>query len=224
MFRKLMVSAFASLLVSTPVFANSFYFGGELGGSFANYSIIRHRLNNSMDKYKLGAGAANAGLLAGYGLTLRKFYLGAEVDAYYSDLTTTGRVMADPITYYRWVQVNSRMNAALGILPGFFITKNTLLFARLGVVETRFNIKDKEEQYGEYNRSASETKNLLGEQFGVGFATSLTKNWSLRAEYIYSQYRHYSVLMYKESAVHPVNNSYSFKHNQVDFSIIYNIG
>lgn len=59
------------------------------------------------------------------------------------------------------------------IIPGITIGDHTMLYGRLGVVQTRFDKQD---------------KTLSGGQGGLGIQTSLTPCWDIRTEYVYTAY------------------------------------
>lgn len=69
--------------------------------------------------------------------------------------------------------VRSTYGYGVSIIPGTPITDSVLGYLRLGVVESRFT-------------SASQTR--AGAQAGLGLQTSLTCNWDMRMEYIYTMY------------------------------------
>lgn len=70
--------------------------------------------------------------------------------------------------------VRSTWSYGVDVLPGFMINKNALVYARGGVVRSRFNEIDAEK---------------TAWQIGLGGQTNVYKNLDLRAEYIYSLYQ-----------------------------------
>ena len=76
----------------------------------------------------------------------------------------------------------------LSVLPGYLLTPDTTLYARLGLVRAHFEINTKP------GNSANDT--ITGGQTGVGLALALSKNLSLRGEYNYNFYQTYNALNY----------------------------
>lgn len=65
----------------------------------------------------------------------------------------------------------------LSFLPGLLLTEKVVAYLRLGYVATHF--------WGP-------NTNKSGGQFGAGLQSDLSKNWSIRAEYVYTAYANVS--------------------------------
>jgi opacity protein-like surface antigen len=77
----------------------------------------------------------------------------------------------------------------LTFLPGIRISRDTLTFLRMGIVNSRFSTGD---------------KSRFGAEFGVGLETELTENWDIRGEYDFTTYRSLS-----SATGNPRGDSYS---------------
>lgn len=132
------------------------------------------------------AAGANGGLFAGYGKRFDGFYLGADVDgslgnAYYSD-STAG------ITS----KVEHKHTYGASLRAGVMPTEDALIYARLGVVRSRFD----------YNIDAtsllagaalSGDTSLTGLRLGLGAEKSLTENLTARLDWAYTNYEDYDI-------------------------------
>jgi opacity protein-like surface antigen len=72
------------------------------------------------------------------------------------------------------VNVKNSYSYGISILPGLAINEATTIYARFGLVETKFS---------------SLNKSAAGFQAGIGLQTTLNASWDLRAEYDYTTYR-----------------------------------
>lgn len=155
MFKKLLIAS-SLLVASTGVaLANPApYVGASLG-------VVVNTPNNSWAGSYRGV---PLNLFAGYGgIVTENFYLAGELQ---------GTVGTPEISGNGWLRSSYGFGAS--ILPGLMLCDQTLLFARLGVVNTHFSKFD---------------RNATGGEFGLGMQTSLTQNVDLRGEYDFSAYR-----------------------------------
>ncbi|MFZ2315855.1 MAG: outer membrane beta-barrel protein [Gammaproteobacteria bacterium] len=154
MFKKIFITIL--LCLSQQVNAGHFYMGP---------SVAYNSISNGNIKYQSLA----ARLALGYGALLsRTYYLAAELDATPNTLRV-GR--NDTINNY---SLENTYSYAAAILPGYLYDNLTLLYLRLGVVNTRFNQLDTTKP---------------GFQLGVGIDMHLLGCWSVRGEYGYFIYR-----------------------------------
>ena len=119
-------------------------------------------------------------IFAGYGAMLSEsFYLGGEV---FADLTNTASdITIDTDTVVD--KFKEKYGYGISIIPGIALSDHTMVYGRLGVVNSRFEIKETAPV------SVSVQKSLTGAQFGLGMQTSLTQNVDLRGEYDFTTYR-----------------------------------
>jgi outer membrane immunogenic protein len=83
-----------------------------------------------------------------------------------------------------------RQNYGFSLLPGFWLTDQVGLYARIGVARSNFS-------YSEYKDSAgvqtgmSDNQWLNGMRFGVGLTAPLSPNWQMRLDYSFLKYKTY---------------------------------
>lgn len=104
---------------------------------------------------------------AGYGATINKnIYLGGEV------LATLGTFnVTNATTSIGGLKTTYGYGAS--VIPGLYVSESSMIFARVGIVRSRFS-------------DLSET--VTGGQVGLGLQTTVTQNWDLRGEYDYTKY------------------------------------
>lgn len=106
-------------------------------------------------------------LLGGYGAIVNQsIYLGGEVFATLGTMTLSNNNAG-------MYSLKSSYGYGASFMPGVMLADRTMVFARLGLVRTRFP-----------NMSA----NSNGTQVGLGLETSLIQNWDVRSEYDYTKY------------------------------------
>ena len=125
----------------------------------------------------IGADGFNAGLFAGYGQRINHdFYLGAEIEGDLANTSTDAHVTVGANSATATVKHNN--DYAGSIRAGVFPTENTLLYGRIGAVESNFN--------------GGTSVNLTGVRFGLGSETAINPNMTLRADWVYSGYGSYT--------------------------------
>ena len=183
MFKKLLVASAVLAVTSSVAFAGGSYKGerdykGEMASapcpsySFAAGPYLGLSLGNRTNY--TGSPTVFKGLdgilSLGYaGMVTPSFYLAGEVFG-----LATGNIK--DLTYtFGTTTSSAKSNWSYGadLIPGYMITDYVLGYLRAGVVTTRFN-----------GQGSTKT----GGQLGLGGQTSLTTNWDLRGEYVYSQY------------------------------------
>lgn len=145
---------------STPTFVPGPYVGMD-PGIISNY-------NRTSSVYKGLQGT----LFGGYAMLNDSFYLAAEIFAqhnlqiqnYRNDFNVNG----NPIG------VKSTWGFGLSVLPGFLVADTLMAYLRIGAVRTHF-------------QDIAQT--ATGGQAGLGLEGTVSENWNLRAEYIYTFYQ-----------------------------------
>ncbi|OGT36557.1 MAG: hypothetical protein A3F12_05150 [Gammaproteobacteria bacterium RIFCSPHIGHO2_12_FULL_38_14] len=183
MFKKLLVSSIILAASSTVAFAAGGSYKGEkdykgemmpcptytyTAGPYIGLSVgLRTNYSGSPTVFK----GLDGNLSLGYGaMVTPSFYLAGEIFG-----IATGNIKdlqyTSGTTNY---SAKSNWSYGASILPGYMITDYVLGYLRAGVIATRFN-----------QQSVTKT----GGQLGLGGQTSLTPNWDLRGEYVFTQYR-----------------------------------
>ncbi|MBY0446162.1 MAG: porin [Burkholderiales bacterium] len=159
--KNILASLVLSTLIASPVFAEGFYIGADVGSSKMSADVN----NNSLDKNNTAWG-----INGGY-----KFspYLAAELG--YRDFGKTEE------NYYGVVNASVKANAVqASVLASYPFNDAFSVFGRLGVASIKLTAEVNADvvAYSE-SREETETKAL----FGIGAQYAFNKNFSLRAEY-----------------------------------------
>lgn len=137
-----------------------------------------------------GNAGASGTLYIGYGMNLNNFYLGFEANAEFNNITVENEttVSVDPLFDGNLgileTELSVKDSVGLSILPGYRFTDNSLFYTRLGIIWGRIT-SEVDGVSGENNDSFTK----LGGQVGLGMEYSLTRQLSVRAEYVYTWYQ-----------------------------------
>jgi opacity protein-like surface antigen len=150
--------------------------GANTGGSW--------NLTNPMGKTTpFGISGESLGLFGGYAYTFaQKGWVSGE--GFLDDTVTR---TANKATDTQGTKVKMRGNYSVGasVLPGYFITPDMLLFVRVGIVGSRFELTTT----SPLRASATTGQIVMGGQLGAGIGFALSKSLLLRGEYTYSAYQ-----------------------------------
>ena len=157
------------------------YFGVKLALDTGSWHL-RNPQDNS-NTYHFGANGQALGIFAGLNQALTtQTYLAGELFFVDSSVKTANKVVGLGTT----AKLRATYRYGASLLPGYYLTSNTMLFDRLGVVQTEFVITQRP--------GGQQHHVVTGGQAGVGLALSLNQNLTLRGEYTYSSYASFSGL------------------------------
>jgi outer membrane autotransporter protein len=88
------------------------------------------------------------------------------------------------------------------------LTNDSMVYARVGVVKTKFNVKADVSSLGD--ESSNET--VTGGQLGLGLQTKVTQKVDLRGEYVYTGY----------NSFHAVGEKVNASSGQATVGVVYN--
>ena len=189
--------AIAGLSAMTSGYAFDAY-SGVMGGAMLSKENRTVTEANATSKkieftypYQIGSLGGAGDIYAGIGQKFGRFYLGTELDAYYSS-SKTKQSYVDPQSKQTLSSTlaNDFGAGASGIL-GAYIAPNNMLYARLGVVESHFQgSSTKDSNITGYAGSFS--KYDLGARAGLGLESMFSKHLGMRAEVDYTQYKKFS--------------------------------
>ncbi|MCK4869617.1 MAG: outer membrane beta-barrel protein [Gammaproteobacteria bacterium] len=180
-----------------------FYFGAQGGAAITSFkrTFGANTIRNS-DTNPEGGG------YLGVGAMFDKFYFGGEGYAKYMDIynkQTSGN---------SYLKLNLKYAFGLDGIIGFFTTKNVLLYARAGILASRFYVKTNDAAtYSTDNRK----RTLIGYNFGAGVDLYITHHISIRPEYDFTLYNSYKYTYAGTS------NKYSPKNNQFSIGITFHM-
>lgn len=152
----------------------------------------------------------SGGVFGGYGeMVNQNLYLGVEGFANINSVNTENKVID---AYQTTVNLKSTYSYGASILPGIKAGKDTLIYARMGLIKTRFELTQNPAP-NFYGAQSTTGNTVTGGQLGAGVQTGVTKHVDIRGEYVYSAYRSFSAF----------NNKISPNNNQVNMGLVYKI-
>ena len=192
------------ILASNNTFAKSGpYIGVGIGGEKSTWSA---RDNITGSNVNFGGTGAVGNLFGGYGEILNQyFYLGAE--GFVGLTSTKGSTKKINNTTSSLKQT---YNYGASVIPGVMVTKDTLAYARIGVIRSRF------EQDNSHDFIPFHGKTLTGHQLGVGVRTAITDKVDFQTEYTYSAYQ--------SLGGSGIGSSIKPNDSQVKIGFVYNFG
>jgi hypothetical protein len=173
------------------------YVGVQIGHGALGSRNLGERTGDVPVDIMRSAHGPMAGVMAGWGTSLRRFYVGAETEADVSGIDWN--IERDPTG--RIYSARHEYSFGGAARAGWRLSSSALLYARAGVVRTRFDIP-----YETTNRTVRSRETLTGLRFGGGLEIGLGGRARLRLDYTVTDYRRYDVF-YGE-------NSDSFDHTE----------
>ena len=152
------------LCIATPVMADGFYVGGQLG--YAN-------VNAEASGIDLGSSDIAFIVSGGYQYSLNELFVAAEVDGLWGRVETNKTVNS--------IQYQSKRNNIYGIhgLAGMTLAPDADVYVRLGLARAKFEVKE---------GAASGDKTANGTVFGAGARYHFDEMLALRLDYRYVKY------------------------------------
>src|SRR3990167_449869 len=173
---KKLILVTAIVAASSAALANGAPYVGASAGVNTDVFNVKDDAGNTIN---FGGRGAIGNIFVGYGAMLNQsFYLGGEV---FADLTnTTSDITIDTDNVKD--KFKEKYGYGISLLTGIALSDHTMAYGRLGVVRSKFEIKETAPA------SVSQEKSLTGAQFGLGIQTSLTQNVDFRGEYDFTAY------------------------------------
>lgn len=222
---KWILSCLAMLICSTATAEDefSYYAGVSAGSAYSEVNLYKRQqnvtsavsdgtveainyFNSATDVQRFsGLGAVQFGL----GYTYERMYLGLEISGQFSNGSFGS---ADNVFHFNGENdetPNSESNGethlrmsdfepTIDLMPGFFLTENSLLYLRVGAAFNRIKLKDLEHNNSINNRpgvtpsvfdiTTSASEDVVALRLGLGLEHRLTEKLSIRMDYAYTQY------------------------------------
>ena len=195
---------------------HGFYVGGSLGGHLAEGAESGSVIGTfSTDYYPIDLqknmfDRDSAGLLyAGYGYKWHSLYLAAEGFMQFGSATLQSQQTGNDLTistttaFHPSSAVEARVRSFQGgidLLPGWIFNPATLLYARIGIGAARANMQTVSSNLGQtifgsatLTLPLSDSKTFATLHAGVGLEQRLSSRFSLRGDYIFTDYGRLSV-------------------------------
>ncbi|STX51092.1 Opacity protein and related surface antigens [Legionella busanensis] len=185
----------SSLLLSlsiTPCFAG-FYIGASTGPEGALFFQRSHVTRTTIyatdnfdviDKNRFAGVGVFGSIFGGYGRAFDRFYLAAEGNANISSLEY--KLTNDEYLRGNFSKTTFTIKRSFGVslLPGYFLSENTLFYGRVGYANGRLKIR-------ESDPSINSSKNDLdGIRFGLGVRHAFAPHWIGMMDYSQTHYDH----------------------------------
>ena len=171
--------------VKTPtVDYNGFYVGLQGGhGSLTTDNAGLRTSPQTLSVSRSGFGTGG-GIFGGYGHAFGPVYLGGELEA---DLSNTDwKIKRDPNG--RIYSVRKDYSYGGSLRAGYIVESNTLIYARAGLVRTRFGT-----DYATSGSSATSQEDKTGIRVGGGVEMPVRKNVQMRLDYTWTDYGSYNL-------------------------------
>lgn len=219
MLRKMLSLAALSLL-SAPSFAG-FYLGASVGPEGAQFTqksvVIRPATFYVYDKQHFAGTGVFGSLFGGYGLPVynNRFYAALEANVNISSveyLLNNNEYLHHNFsrTYFK-----VKNSAGISILPGYFLSENTIAYGRIGFENAQIRLKESDPSIRSFNG------NRNGIRYGLGIRHFFTPGFAAMVDYSQINYRYIRSFVFdpmggvtKHSTIYPDTA-------QVGFGIIY---
>jgi opacity protein-like surface antigen len=200
MYKKILLAVIILVAAIPAVFAENIpYVGVKLALDTGSWDFH----NPAGDTFHFGSNGEALGIFGGLSrLVAQKYYVAGEVFVSDSSTKTANKVIDG---YGTTAKLRTTYSYGLSALPGYKVSSDTLLFARVGVVRTKFELTQ--------HPGGTQTNVATGGQAGIGLALSLGKNLDLRGEYTYSAY----------ATFHCLGNKISPRSNELSVGFVYKI-
>ena len=233
-------SIFLGLLVSVGLFAASqeaprtpfggMYLASSIG--YTNFGVkakyvydsqhpVLEAFDGNINNFHLSKGAGTFDLRLGIGKQISSFYVGGEISAHIQSIRArfingfTENPDDNPDYGTDRTFAITMKESYAGVVKFGVTLKETLFYAKVGIVQTRFQINSNYPYFvsnGEIVEDLQRTKYVMGGVGGVGTEVSLTKHLSVFGEASYAQYP-------KKTFVHPEISKTTYRPSSFSFNL-----
>lgn len=177
---------FKKLIVTSVILSASSAFAGTMGAPgcpchqfvTAPYVGLSVGVRSNFSPVPAVYQAIEGTLSGGYAATFNRFYIAGEI---FGANNLNSRNYRTTRVGQAGFSNKTTWSYGADILPGYLITDSLLGYLRLGVVESRF-------RGAGFPAFTNSSLNKTGYQIGGGGQVNITRNWDVRAEYIFSKY------------------------------------
>lgn len=167
-------------LLAAPSFAG-LYVGAAIGPEGASFSqkahVWRAGTFDTIDKNHFSGLGGFGSLFAGYGVMHDKCYLALEINGNLSSVEYKSN--NDEYLHGTSARTTFTLKSSGGVsaLPGYFVTEDTLFYARIGWINGRLKINEADNTIQNFNT------NRNGIRYGLGIRHNLTAQWVAMMDY-----------------------------------------
>jgi outer membrane immunogenic protein len=203
MFKKIVIASAILVATSTVALAEGAPYVGVNVGLNNNTSNFKNTAGNTSH---LNSSGVTGGLFAGYGATVsQNIYLGGEAFLNGGSMSSSTKTTSLGITD----KLKTTYSYGVDFIPGYKVTDTTMVYAKAGLVRTRFKLTQNPTPTSTGQGTAENT--VTGGQLGLGLQTDLTKNVGVRGEFVHTSYNSFTAY---GNRIKPANN-------QVNFGLVY---
>lgn len=179
-------------MTSANINYQGFYVGGQVGHDAQSVWTTGPRDSGTTLTANFGDLGYTGGAFGGYGMQLGSFYVGGELEA---DLAKVhgdhereggGRTFA----------VEKQWSYGASVRAGYVVNNTALLYARVGVVQTRFKV-----DFSRGSNSLSSNYDETGLRFGGGMEFPVSDDFIVRLDYTHTSYPQFDMVTPPDSEV-----------------------
>lgn len=179
------------------------YVGMNVG---LNSNSVGFKNQAGLNTEHLNTSGLTGGLLAGYGAAINQaVYLGGEAFTTVGNMSSSAKTTSIGTTD----KLRSIYSYGVDFMPGYKVLDTTMLYAKVGVVKTRFKLTQRSSTLA--NGTSEQT--VSGARFGVGVQQALTSNVDFRGEVVHTAY----------NSFHACSNKLSPSSNMLTLGFVYKI-
>lgn len=174
-----------------PSYLDGTYVGAMIGNGPINSEINSPHGDGTVLNANFGRDGFTGGAFLGYGKTFKRWYLGAEAEAEASTFGWTHDRQTAGATGGRDFYVHKKGGFGQSIRLGYVLNNGSLLYGRVGRVETKFNSEYFQGSAG-HNNWVDQDNILIGSRIGLGTEIPFDKSLFMRMDYSYTKYGSYT--------------------------------
>ncbi|KTC84485.1 outer membrane protein [Legionella brunensis] len=228
MLRKGLLVGITSFLLTPPCFSG-FYAGASVGPEGAHFSqkafVVRTGTSGSDDRQGIfsvvdknhfsGVGVFGS-IFGGYGWTHNQYYLAGEINGNLSSVKY--QLTNDEYIHQNFSKTyfTIKHSAGVSLLPGYFLSNDTLFYGRIGYANGRLKISESDPTI------RSMTKNRSGIRYGLGIRHAFTPKWTLMMDYSQINYKSVTSSVFEPFGMVLKDTRIKPNTAQVGFGLIYN--
>ncbi len=166
-------------MTSADISYQGLYVGGQVGQDALSTWMTGPRDAGTTRTANFGDLGYTGGVFGGYGAQFGNFYVGGELEA------ELGKVQSNQerVGGGRSFAFEKQWSYGASLRGGYVVNNTALLYARVGVVQTRFNV-----DFSRGNNSLSSHYDETGLRFGGGMEFPVADNFIVRLDYTHTSY------------------------------------
>ena len=211
---------FALLLcLSSSAWSDGFYIGAGLGPEVTSLNTNTNTVSPGAFNVNNHSRKAATGLFGtifgGYAWHYHAYFMAGEVNFNASNVKTTAYNNEFINQNFSHTDERMRHSYGLSVLPGYLISPATLLFTRLGYVQSIYSTSTNDPTF------TNMSKHLSGIRFGLGVNQTLNEKVTMRMEYSQAHYQDTATTVVDGAVTK--NTNITPTTGLVEFSLLYKL-